>query len=191
MTEKEQARQKAKECLQHLMKNEEDRRGQAFFSAITAMPEYQQAKVVFCYLSVEKEPQTARIIEDALRRGKTVCAPVCIRRGVMRARRLSDLKKAVLGAYQIPVPPAEEPWVEPETIDFAVVPCVACGKDGTRLGHGAGFYDRFLEQGGFYRAAICHSECCWDTVPTQEHDLLMDAVVTENAVYRKGDPQVE
>lgn len=159
-------------------------RGRAFAQALTALPEYKQADTVFCYLSVEREPETRAIITDALARGKTVCAPVCIAKGVMRARRLRSLDALAPGKYDIPVPPEEEPWVEPEQIDFAVVPCVACGRDGTRLGHGAGFYDRFLAGGRFTRAAVCHSELLLDTVPVDAHDETMDVIVTQKETLR-------
>lgn len=176
---KNECREQARRIMAQLPAAALAGRGQAFAQALEALPEYAGAHTVFCYLSVDKEPETRPLIARALAAGKTVCAPVCIARGVMRARRLRSLADLVPGRYDIPVPPEDEPWIEPGQIDFAVVPCVACGRDGTRLGHGAGFYDRFLAGGHFTRAAVCHSELLLDTVPVDAHDEPMDVIVTQ------------
>ena len=49
------------------------------------------------------------------------------------------------GAYGIrePVPELAD-HVRPEDIDLVIVPCVAFDGKGGRLGHGAGYYDRYL-----------------------------------------------
>ena len=161
-------------------------RGESFAQALGQRPEYRQAGTVFCYLSVGREPDTFAFLRMALQDEKRVCAPVCIGKGVMRARQLSNLDKLEEGQYGIPVPPEGENWVEPEEIDFAVIPCVACGEDGTRLGHGAGFYDRFLQKGRFFRAALCHEELLFPHVPTEEHDEKMDLICTQSRVLTFG-----
>lgn len=187
--DKKECRAQVRQRMERLTEAELEGRGRAFAQALAALPEYIQANTVFCYLSVGKEPETRAIITDALARGKTVCAPVCIAKGVMRARRLGSLDTLLPGKYEIPVPPESEPWVEPGQIDFAVVPCVACGRDGTRLGHGAGFYDRFLALGHFTRAAVCHGELLLDTVPVDAHDEPMDVIVTQEETLRFGGRQ--
>ncbi len=84
----------------------------------------------------------------------------------MRARRLLSLEELEKGPYGIPAPPESQPWIEPEQIDFAVVPCMACDEKGGRLGHGAGFYDRFL-------------------APTDALDQPTDCVITQERTLRR------
>ena len=89
----------------------------------------------------------------------------------------------------VSIPQSPKPDQElhlPETIDLILVPGLAFSRDRHRLGRGGGFFDRLL--GG--RAAqalklgICFSFQIVDTMPAQEHDVVMDAVVTESETLR-------
>ena len=181
---KKDCRRWAKEAMAALTDQDLAGRGRAWAGQIESLEEFQRAKTVFCYLSVGNEPDTYPIIARALALGKVVCTPVCVEKGVMRPRKLGDLQSLVPGAYGIPVPPEQQPWVEPGEIDLVLVPCAACGQDGTRLGHGAGFYDRFLSGGKGARVALCHEELLLPTVPTGHWDEKMDAIVTQSRVLR-------
>ena len=66
-----------------------------------------------------------------------------------------------------------------EKIDMAVIPCVSADREGRRLGHGAGFYDRFLDGVTFPKILVCYKELMMDQVPTEEHDILMDQVICD------------
>lgn len=62
-----------------------------------------------------------------------------------------------------------------------LVPGVAFSIDGRRLGRGGGFYDRLLA--GRARAAfkigICFPLQLRQTVPHEEHDVILDVVISE------------
>ena len=71
------------------------------------------------------------------------------------------------------------------TFIFVLVPGVAFTKDGKRLGHGKGFYDIYIErfkQEGIkpFLCGFCLPCQIVDEIPTDEHDVLMDEVVTVN-----------
>jgi 5-formyltetrahydrofolate cyclo-ligase len=69
----------------------------------------------------------------------------------------------------------------PETIDLILVPGLAFSKDRHRLGRGGGFFDRLLagRAAEAFKLAICFSSQILETVPVQEHDIVMDVVVTD------------
>lgn len=67
----------------------------------------------------------------------------------------------------------------PEEIDLIVVPGVAFDKGNNRMGRGRGYYDKFLESTKAYKVGICFDFQLLDEVPTDEHDILMDSVITE------------
>ncbi|WP_294430650.1 5-formyltetrahydrofolate cyclo-ligase [uncultured Treponema sp.] len=70
-----------------------------------------------------------------------------------------------------------------ETFPFVIVPGVAFTKGGKRLGHGKGFYDIYinrLRQAGIKPnlCGICLPCQLVEELPTEEHDILMDEVLT-------------
>jgi 5-formyltetrahydrofolate cyclo-ligase len=72
----------------------------------------------------------------------------------------------------------------PEAIDLILVPGLAFSKDRHRLGRGGGFFDRLLagRAAGAFKLGICFSFQLVDAIPTEEHDIVMNAVVTEERV---------
>ncbi len=69
----------------------------------------------------------------------------------------------------------------PETIDLILVPGLAFSRDRHRLGRGGGFFDRLLSgrAANAFKLGLCFSFQMLDHVPTEGHDVLMDAVITD------------
>lgn len=140
-------------------------------------PEYVAAESVFIYVSVPGEPGTSDIITDALERGKTVLVPKCVGDNMLavKIRSLDDLRP---GAFGIPEPIGSKAWSG--GIDLAVVPCAAASRDLNRLGHGRGYYDRFLAGREIFKLCLCFDKLLCD-VPTDGNDIKMNMVITETA----------
>jgi 5-formyltetrahydrofolate cyclo-ligase len=68
----------------------------------------------------------------------------------------------------------------PDTIDLILVPGVAFSKDRHRLGRGGGFFDRLLagRAANAFKLGVCFSFQMLDNIPMEGHDIIMDAVVT-------------
>lgn len=141
--------------------------------------EYRSAAVIFCYVSTADEPDTHTILTDALSKGKKVLVPRCIGKGVMETVEicsLSDLAAGRCGIYE-PLPRIMSTNVRP---DLAVIPCVCCDRTGNRLGHGGGYYDRFLKNTAVRSIALCFERLIYDSVPVEAHDIKPDTVITES-----------
>jgi 5-formyltetrahydrofolate cyclo-ligase len=87
------------------------------------------------------------------------------------------------GRYRIPVP-EEERVVVPELL---LIPCVGFDTERFRLGYGGGYYDRTLAAWPADKKPVTigiafESGKC-DTLPRETHDMPLDAIVTESAVY--------
>lgn len=154
--------------------------------AILELPEYKEAKTVFCFVGAGAEFDTTAILEDALAGGKTLAVPLCVGRSLMEARQIKSLKELVReGSFGIREPIGTTPPVDPAQIDFAVIPCLACDRRGFRLGHGGGYYDRYLEKTTFKTALLCRADRVVDRLPAEAWDMPVPIIVTEEEVIRR------
>ncbi len=157
-------------------------------SAMIGLPEWHAARCVCLYLAMPGEAPTARLLEDCRQAGKRVFVPAWRtgRRGYGLARLEPD--DALQAGKMSVLEPVCPRWVRRGRAGLVVVPGAAFDARGGRLGRGGGHYDRLLA-GPVLRAAF-KVGLAWDfqvvgRVPMQAHDVRLDAVVTEKAVYRK------
>ena len=144
---------------------------------VLKLSELKRAETVFCYVSTPEEIDTQELISKLLKNGKRVAVPRCEGKGLMRAYEIKSLKELQSGAFGIMEPKEECPLVAPSEIDMAVIPCLACSKDGKRLGYGGGFYDRYLENTKFDRVILCREKQILSKIPTDKWDQPMNIII--------------
>jgi 5-formyltetrahydrofolate cyclo-ligase len=95
-----------------------------------------------------------------------------------------------VGMYKILEPKAElrdvaAKRLKPEDLDLIMVPGVAFDATGGRTGHGKGYYDKLLEHARADAPLVAIAFECqmFAEIPCESHDIYMDKVVTESAVY--------
>lgn len=162
---------------------ERSRADRAIEAAILESEEWKSAGAVFSYVSMADEPDTRGLIEAALREGKTVFVPHCYPDRTMKAVRIESLDALAPGTLGIPEPVDDSVSAAPGEIGLALVPCVSAARDGRRLGHGAGYYDRFLADRSCRTLCLCYEALLCDEIPTDALDVPMDAVVSEKGIY--------
>lgn len=150
---------------------------------LLATDAYKNSNTIFCYMSMGGEPVTDEIIERALEDGKRVGIPLCVGPHDMVVKEYKSGDELARGAFGIREPLAEATEITADEFDLAIVPCVACSEDGRRIGHGAGYYDRFLSVSGFNKIALCFEKLLTDDIPLEDTDVYMDGVATEDAIY--------
>ncbi|NLD18746.1 MAG: 5-formyltetrahydrofolate cyclo-ligase [Clostridiales bacterium] len=155
---------------------------EGIYENIISLNDFQRATFIFCFASVEKEINTYSIIRHAWRKGKRVAVPKCIGRGIMEIYEIHSFDDLEPGAYNIPEPKKGCKLIAPSQIDFSIIPCLSCDREGRRLGHGGGYYDRYLEDTDFVTAAICRDMLLLDKVQAEPHDRNVDYVITENHI---------
>ena len=69
--------------------------------------------------------------------------------------------------------------IENAAIDLIIVPAFGADCRGHRIGHGAGFYDRFLADVSATTIVLAFDACLIDRVPNEPHDIPADYVVSE------------
>ena len=72
--------------------------------------------------------------------------------------------------------------MKPESLDLVLVPGVAFDWKGERLGFGKGYYDRFLTKTSALLVGVAFSAQVIPDVPTESHDVSMNALLTENGI---------
>jgi len=153
---------------------------------LAAMPEARSAAVIMSYAAAWDEADMSIFNAWALAEGKTVAYPITRGGGEMDAAVPVDETAFERGKFGIYSPVRERSQIiAPESIDLIIVPCV--GFDGAcrRLGHGGGYYDRFLGKCPSARCiAVAFEAQRLDAAACEEHDRPVDAVVTEKTIYR-------
>ncbi len=179
--EKEALRQLLLKRRRELSREYMERAGAEIVSRLFLYPVFQQVDSVFSYVSVAGEPDTRQLIECAWQMGKLVAVPRIIpgperRMEAVPIRSWNDL---VPGRMGIPEPKAELPAIDGYKLSLAIVPCVSADRNGGRLGHGAGYYDRFLKGQSMYKYCLCFEKMISESIPMEDTDIPMDKVFSE------------
>ena len=154
-----------------------------------ALPEYARAQTVMYYIDVRAEVRTRHALPAALASGKRIVVPYCVD-GELELFHLESMDELETGMYGILEPRADlrevaEKRVEVTELDLIMVPGVGFDRQGGRMGHGKGYYDKLLEHARPDTPLVALAFECqmFPSIPTQAHDVYMDKVVTEDAVY--------
>lgn len=155
---------------------------------------YDRAETVMAYIGCRTEVRTQSVIKVMLAADKRIVIPYCTqdRHGLPKLGlwRLTDFSELSPGTWGIREPPKSrwgEPGKEisPVQLDLIMVPGVGFDRHGGRLGNGAGYYDRLLEniRPDTILCGICFESQLFEEIIREPHDVAMDVVVTERAVY--------
>lgn len=130
---------------------------------------------VLGFFPLASEPDIGQVIERLAFQGRLLLPRVAgDRMYAHRVARLAECEASALGTLQ--PGPTSERQADPRV---ALVPGVAFGRDGSRLGRGGGYYDRYLaDNPAIYRIGVAFDVNVWDTVPHGEMDLPMHELVT-------------
>ncbi|TRM62247.1 5-formyltetrahydrofolate cyclo-ligase [Schizophyllum amplum] len=177
---------------------------EAIASRVLALPAFKESRRVSCYMSMPtSEVVTTSLIAEILDQEKTLFIPkidlqTASRMDFLRIHGRNDLASLKAGTWGIKEP--ELHWLgsprqsalEAPGIDIVLVPGVAFDRSMSRLGHGKGYYDRFISsyvETGQKRPllvalALREQICDNAPVPTTEHDWKMDIIVTPDETIR-------
>ena len=76
--------------------------------------------------------------------------------------------------------------IRPQALDVILVPLVAFDAQCRRLGHGAGYYDRYLAQTDALRIGVGFACQKVDAIHALPHDIAMDLIVTEEEILSQA-----
>ena len=182
---KQELRQQIREKQKNLTEDYIKRANQGILTRFLMYPVFQQVDSIFTYVSTESEPDTSTILETAWQMGKLVAVPRCLpgSEHLMEAVQVTSWEDLEPGRYGILEPKQDLPVIDAYKLALGVIPCVSADRFGHRLGHGAGYYDRFLAGQGMYKYCLCFEALMSEEVPVDQFDLPMDRIFTEDRIY--------
>ena len=156
----------------------------------SSLPEYASSRTVMFYVDVRTEVRTRDYLATALTHGKKLVVPWCHASGQLELFWLTSMDDLAVGMYKILEPKLElrnltKRQVSVAELDLVMVPGVAFTRDGARMGHGKGYYDKLLEHARPDAPLVALAFECqlFPEIPTQAHDVFMDKIITEQSIY--------
>lgn len=153
------------------------------------LPEFAAARTIMVYIDVRTEVRTRHALPALLASGKRIVVPYCVERD-LELFLLESMDELAIGMYKILEPKPElrdgpGKRIAVDELDLIMVPGVAFDRHGARMGHGFGYYDKLLEHARANAPLVALAFECqlFAEIPTQAHDVFMDKIITEQAVY--------
>ncbi|TVS00897.1 MAG: 5-formyltetrahydrofolate cyclo-ligase [Phycisphaerales bacterium] len=157
---------------------------------------------VMVFAPIPGEVDLGPLAEALVASGRAVCLPrIDWKTKSMAPALVTSIDRErgglVVRRHDVPEPSTSAPIVEVGSLSCVLVPGLAFDREGGRLGRGAGFYDRFVQRcregatgpGGTHgpiAVGVCFDEQLIDRVPTEGHDLMLDAVATPTKIRRRS-----
>lgn len=141
---------------------------------------------VLVYCAKIPEVETCWFIDHLLSEKREVIVPIIEKETV--SLRLSYIEsRDVLGpgTFHVPEPLGHEIPASAGDISCAIIPMLGYDRSGGRIGYGAGYYDRFLSENPHIKTVgLAFSAQEVPEIPTQDHDIRMDVIVTDKSIIR-------
>lgn len=150
-------------------------------------PFWNASSSVLLFMPLPDELDLQECLSAALRAGKQVALPRYREETqTYGAALLIDPAQLRPGAYGIPEPPPEAPWIPLNQLDAMLVPGLAFDLSGTRLGRGKGFYDRLLAQTRGVKCGVAFDSQLLTNLPREANDIAMNYLLTPTRCVRTG-----
>ncbi|MFA6866477.1 MAG: 5-formyltetrahydrofolate cyclo-ligase [Clostridia bacterium] len=139
---------------------------------------YKRAKSIFIYKALDNEVCLDKLIDDSLDKGKIVAVPITrqeihlikIDKTTQFEKKLFDVREPTFGE-------------EINDVDLAIVPMVAFDKNCNRVGHGKGYYDRFLAKHKCIKIGVAFEMQQIINCEVKSTDVAMDMIITEKSKF--------
>lgn len=153
---------------------------------------YQASKYISLYLSTDSEADTRPILDDIFATGRVCYVPYYNKESMqmLRLQSLADYESLPETKWKIKQPAdseGRENALVSGTLDLVVVPGVAFGLQGQRLGHGRAYYDRFFRHCvtkanvSPHKVGLAFTTQLSNDIPMTETDVWMDRVFFASA----------
>jgi 5-formyltetrahydrofolate cyclo-ligase len=157
-------------------------------SHLLALPAAAAARMVALYAPTRGELDTGPAAAVLQARGLALAYPRIQQSGRRLAfHHVADPRELSPGMFGILEPPRSAPRIPAERIDLFIVPGIAFGPDGARIGWGKGYYDATLATSPLATRVGYAYDCqIVDEVPRSPADAPMHFLITESGARDCG-----
>lgn len=152
------------------------------------LSEFKKSKKILFYVSFGSEVNTIDAIKKTLSINKLVILPkVDSKNRNLKLYQIDKIEDISPGYKNIFEPlEIEDKFFRITDIDLIIVPGVAFDPYGNRLGYGGGYYDIVLSRKNVNTKtiALAFEEQLVELLPTEEHDIKVDIIITEKKIIR-------
>lgn len=181
---KVQLREKLKNLRESLSSTEREIAASQSELKILNLSAWKKAKVICIYASFKGELPTNQLLHHLLNSDKKCALPRVNRKGLPELCLVQSFEDLELSSLEIPEPKKNCPLIKPSEVDFYLVPGIGFDRQGNRLGHGSGFYDRLLAQANpaAFFLGYGYDFQVVESIPHEAHDITVHAVATPTQI---------
>ncbi|MBI4180195.1 5-formyltetrahydrofolate cyclo-ligase [bacterium] len=140
-------------------------------------------KRIFAFAATFGEPDLWPLYRKLLRRRTDIAFPK-VAGGRMTFHVIRSVDGLRPGTYRILEPVRGRRAGRPRRNDLILVPCLGVDSKGWRLGHGGGYFDRWLSSSGTgIRLGVAFHVQVARNIPHTSRDERLDGVVTDRGVF--------
>ena len=188
MKTKQEIRQEILTFRNQMELSEVTDRSRQIIQQVVRTPEYEEAEHVLLYADYRHEVMTKELFDDAILKKKKVYFPqTCAANCSMEFYQVVSVKQLEKGYKGILEPKAEKSakyCFHQEEDTLMILPGVAFGTDGYRIGYGKGYYDRYLQdKRQITLMALAFAGQIVEPFEHGQYDVRMDKIVTEKIIY--------
>ena len=166
-------------------KAEWERDGQMALEALKTFEPFKKARTIAAYMPMEQEVQIQPVLRLVLSEGKRLLLPRVVSKTDMAFFQVTELSGLEKSAYGILEPKAAAPRFE-GAVDLVLIPLLALSPNGVRLGHGGGYYDRYLHKNPAVTVAVVNKNRLFSPLPEEKHDVRVNCYIVEGKWYSCG-----
>ena len=186
-------RQRIRQVLKSMSNEDRVHQSNAVIRRLLHHPKYLSARSISIYAHMPSEISTRDLIQHASESNKKIFIPryTATSMDMVRVHSLADLDSLPLTKWNIRQPADDDTSREiaNRDIDLVIVPGLGFSLDGCRLGHGKGYYDKYLSALGAhcFTLGLAYREQLVDIgdIPMNETDVRLHEVL----VAQQGEEQ--
>lgn len=170
------------QIVELVLKKRREKRGEDIirdpWTEIHDIPGYRNSRNIAAFYPLKGEANIMPILEELALEGRLLL-PRCEGEGIMNFYKVNSLRKDLAKGHFGIMEPREGLEKFEGEIPIFLVPGTKFNWDGCRVGHGKGYYDRFLAKyPKSYKAGIATpAQISKEPLPQKETDIRMDVII--------------